>query len=203
MDSIDDHIKNEMAKADKGTIFFTEDFLNFGSAKAVGKALERLSNKGEITRVARGMYATLEKHKVFGEIRPSTEEIAKAIAKRDKARIIPTGVLALNVLGLSTQVPLNTVYLTDGSARTIKVGKRTIKFKKTSPKNLSVLGEISSLVIQALKEIGKENVTANEIHIVLKHLKKEKTKHLEHDINLAPEWIRVIMRKALNDKKNG
>ena len=81
--------------------------------------------------------------------------------------------------------------------------KITIKFKKTSPKNLSVLGEISSLVIQALKEIGKENVTANEIHIVLKHLKKEKTKHLEHDINLAPEWIRVIMRKALNDKKNG
>jgi len=203
MDSIDDHIKIEMAKADKGTIFFTEDFLNFGSAKAVGKALERLSNKGEITRVARGMYATLEEHKLFGEIRPSIEEIAKAIAKRDKARIIPTGVLALNVLGLSTQVPLNTVYLTDGSARTIKVGKRTIKFKKTTPKNLSVLGEISSLVIQALKEIGKENVTTNEINMVLKHLKKEKTEHLEHDINLAPEWIRVIMRGALKGKKNG
>jgi hypothetical protein len=111
--------------------------------------------------------------------------------------------LALNVLGLSTQVPLNAVYLTDGSARTIKVGKRTIKFKKTAPKNLSVIGPISSLVIQALKNIGKDNVTEKEIGIVLKHLKKEDPVRLEHDINLAPEWIRVIMRNALNKRNNG
>ena len=149
------------------------------------------------------MYASLEKHELFGEIQPTTEEIATAIAKRDKARILPTGALALNVLGLSTQVPLNAVYLTDGSARTIKVGKRTIKFKKTAPKNLSVIGPISSLVIQALKNIGKDNVTEKEIGIVLKHLKKEDPVRLEHDINLAPEWIRVIMRNALNKRNNG
>lgn len=200
MKSIDDHILEKMNNTEKGTIFFSEDFLDFGSAKSVGKALERLFNRGQISRVARGMYASLEKHELFGEIQPTTEEIATAIAKRDKARILPTGALALNVLGLSTQVPLNAVYLTDGSARTIKVGKRTIKFKKTVPKNLSVIGPISSLVIQALKNIGKDNVTEKEIGIVLKHLKKEDPVRLEHDINLAPEWIRVIMRKALNKR---
>jgi len=98
--------------------------LQFGTAKAVNKALERLVKTGEISRVSRGIYARLKKHPVFGELLPGAEEIAKAIAKKDKARIIPTGVLALNALGLSTQVPLNVVYLTDGSARTVKIRKR-------------------------------------------------------------------------------
>ena len=113
--------------------------------------------KEEISRVSRGIYARLKTHDIFGEIQPSTDDIAKAIAKRDKARIIPTGVLALNALGLSTQVPMKAVYLTDGSARTLTIGKRTIKFKKSSPRNFRAIGKISSLVIQALKEIDKDN----------------------------------------------
>lgn len=202
MDSIDKHIIEKIKKARGGTVFFTEDFLRFGSLKAVGKALERLVEKSEISRVARGMYSRLKTHEVFGKIKPTTEEIAKAISKRDKARIVPTGVLALNALGLSTQIPLNVVYLTDGSARTIKVGKRTIKFKKASPKNLATIGNISSLVIQALKEIGKDYATESEIKIILKQLKKEEPYRLEHDIKLAPEWIRIIMRQALNKSEN-
>jgi len=203
MDSIDDYIVEKIKKAKGGTVFFVEDFVRFGSTKAVGKVLERLVEKGEISRVARGMYARLKTHEVFGEINPTAEEIAKAIAKRDKARIVPTGVLALNALGLSTQIPLNIVYLTDGSARTIKVGKHTIKFKKASPKNLAAIGNISGLVIQALKEIGKDYVTESEIRTVLKHLIKEEPHRLEHDIKLAPEWIRIILRKALNKSENG
>lgn len=197
LETIEIHIIEKIKKAKRGSVFFVDDFLRFGSSKAVGKALERLVMRGEISRVARGMYARLKKHEMFGEIQPTVEEIAKAIAKRDKARIVPTGVLALNVLGLSTQVPLKIVYLTDGSARIIKIGQRTIKFKKTSPKNLATIGAISSLVIQALKEIGKDNATDDEIKIVLKQLEKEEQHRLEHDIKLAPEWIRIIMRKAL------
>lgn len=203
MKSTKKQIINKIKKARIGSVFSIEDFLRFGSSKAVGKALERLVEKDEISRIARGMYARIKTHHLFGEVQPTAEEIAKAIAKRDKARIIPTGVMALNVLGLSTQVPLNIVYLTDGSARTVKIGKRTIKFKKTSPKNLSAIGTISSLVIQALKELGKDNVTENEVKIILKHLKKEEAHRLEHDIKLAPEWIRIIMRKALNNQENG
>ncbi len=202
MESIDKHIIGKIKKARRGSVFFIEDFLRFGSSMAVGKALERLVEKDEISRVARGMYACLKTHELFGKVQPTVEEIAKAIAKRDKARITPTGVMALNALGLSTQIPLNIVYLTDGSARTVKIGKRTIKFKKTSPKNLAAIGTISSLVVQALKEIGKDKVTEDEIKIILTHLKKEESHRLEHDIKLAPEWIRIIMRKALNNQDN-
>ena len=202
MQSVDDKVIAKIKKAKRGSLFFTEDFLSFGSAKAVAKALERMVEKEEVFRVARGIYARLEKDPILGLIKPSTEAIAEAIRKRDKARIVPTGILALNALGLSTQVPMNVVYLTDGAARKIDLGKRKILFKKSAPKNLSAIGKISSLVIQALKEIGKDNCTENEIQIILKQLTKEEPYRLEHDIRLAPEWIRVIMRQAINTSKN-
>jgi hypothetical protein len=192
-------VLEKIKKARGGSLFFAEDFWRFGSSKAVAKALERLVEKGEISRVARGIYARLEKDPVLGPVKPGAEAIAKAIAKRDKARIIPTGTLALNALGLSTQVPMNIVYLTDGAARKINIGKRKITFKKTSPRNLAAIGEISSLAIQALKEIGKDNVTETEKETILNRLKKEEPYRLEHDIRLAPEWIRKIMRQALNE----
>jgi hypothetical protein len=99
-------------------------------------------------------------------------------------------------------VPVNIVLLTDGSPRVIKVGKRTIRFKKTTPKNLLAKGKISRLVIQALKEIGNGKVKDDEEQKILELLKKEDEKHLKHDITLAPVWIRRIMKKALDDGKN-
>ena len=197
MQSIDNKIYIKIKKAKRGSLFFSDDFLSFGSAKAVSKALERLVKKGDLMRVARGIYARLDKDTLLGTLKPTTEKIAEAISRRDKARIIPTGSLALNVLGLSTQVPVNVVYYTDGAARNIDLGQRKIVFKKTTPKNLAAIGKISSLVIQALKEIGKDKVTDEEIDKILKHLKKEEPYRLEHDIKLAPEWIRIIMRNAL------
>jgi hypothetical protein len=105
--------------------------------------------------------------------------------------------MALNALGLSTQVPVNVVYYTDGSARRIDFGNQRIVFKKTSPKNLSAIGKISSLVILALREIGKEHVTEEQKKIILAHLEKEEPHRLEHDIKIAPEWMRKIMRKSI------
>ena len=187
----------KIRKAARGTLFFTDDFLSFGSAKAVSKVLERLVISNELQRVARGIYARLASDPYLGLLKPTTEDIAEAIRRRDKARIIPTGSLALNALGLSTQVPINVVYYTDGSARKIELGNQRIVFKKTSPKNLSAIGKISSLVILALKEIGQGNVTEEELKIILSHLKKEDPYRLEHDIKIAPEWIRKIMRQAI------
>ncbi len=200
-EGLDIQILTKIKKAKRGSLFFIDDFLHFGNYKATSKALERLVEREEIIRVARGIYTRPEKDPILGTVKPSTEAIAKAIAKRDKARIVPTGTLALNALGLSTQVPMNIVYLTDGAARKITIGNRTIVFKKTSPKNLAAIGRISSLVIQALKEIGKDNVTENQIKIILEHLKKEEPYRLQHDIKLAPEWIRIIMRKVQQQNK--
>jgi len=200
-ESTENHILDKVKKAKRGSLYFTESFLSVGNAKAVSKALERLTKEGELQRVAHGIYVRPEIDPVVGPVTPGIEAIAAAIAKRDKARIIPTGVYALNRLGLSTQVPLNVVYLTDGAARKVKIGKRTIAFKKATPKNVAAIGEISRMAIQALRTIGKEKVTPDEIEKIQQLLKKEKPTHLQHDIRLAPEWIRRIMQPVLNENK--
>lgn len=195
--SIELQVLNRVKKAGRGVLFFTESFVSYGSAEAIKKALQRLTNSGELDRVATGIYVRPVIDNVIGKVSPSIEDIAKAIAKRDKARIVPTGAYALNRLGLSTQVPMNVVFLTDGSARKIKIGKRSILFKKASPKNVASVGEISGLAIQALKEIGKEKVLDKEIRHIQELLKKEKSTRLKHDIRLAPAWIREIMKPVL------
>lgn len=195
--SIEHHIRMRIKKAPKGELFFTEDFLQYGSAKAVSKALERMAAGQAITRVARGIYSRLEIDPLIGSVKPDTEAIAKAISRRDRARLIPTGAAALHAMGLTTQIPLNVVYLTDGSARKISSGRRTITFRKTTPKNLSAKGKISGLAIQAMKELGKDQITTREASEIIKQLTREEPRRLEHDIRLAPEWIRVIMRNAL------
>jgi hypothetical protein len=195
--SIENQILEKINRFKKGTIFFTESFLFAGNSKAVSKGLERLVNKNKIVRVGNGIYVKPKHSKLLGNLTPTIDEIADAIAARDKARIVPTGNYALNRLGLSTQMPLNAVYLTDGAPRKIKIGGRSILFKKATPKNLSANGKISSLVIQALKAIGNGNVEPHEENKILKLLKNEKKENIEHDIVLAPEWIRKIMRKSL------
>ena len=188
-----------MKKAKRGLVFFTSDFAAYGNGKACNKALERLTEQKKIMRVGRGIYTIPRKSKFFGRVSPGIEEIAQGIARRDKARIIPTGLFAENLLGLSTQVPMKIVYLTDGTPRKLMIDKTPLMFKKTSPKNLATWGKVSGLVIQALKSIRKDRVTDDEIGKVVNILKKEKPKYLANDIKLAPEWIREIMRKALTD----
>lgn len=195
--SIEIQILNRIKKAGRGVLFFTESFIAYGNTEAVKKALQRLTNTGELERVAVGIYVRPQTDSIVGKVTTGIEDIARAIAKRDRARIVPTGIYALNRLGLSTQMPMNVIYLTDGAARKIKVGNTTITFKKTTPKNVMAVGEISRLAIQALRTIGKENVTEEEIKKIQQLLMKEKKTKLEHDIRLAPSWIREIMKPIL------
>ena len=199
MQSIEKQIKEKISQRNRGVLLFPEDFNVLGSSEAVRLSLHRLEKKGFIKRVTKGIYLRPRTSEYIGEVIPTAEAIAQGIAKRDKIRIVPTGVYALHALGLSTQIPMNLVFLTDGSPRKIKLGKRSIKLKKTTPKNLLARGEISSLVIQALREIGKGKLFESEDRIVLKLLKKENEKDLIHDIQLAPVWIQKIMQKARKD----
>jgi hypothetical protein len=192
-----DKIQEIVDRQPEGTLFFPEDFADLGSPENVRKALERLQNRQKITRVAQGIYARPKQNAYIGSVLPSAEEVAAAIAKRDRARILPTGSTALNALGLSTQVPMKIVLLTDGTARIVKVGKRTINFKKTTPRNLAVKGAISSLVIQGLKAIGKGKLSESDEQKLVSLLRKEKYEDLLHDIRLAPVWVQQIMKKAL------
>lgn len=197
MDSVKEKIRAKIKNRNKGEIIMPSDYeLEFG-VENTKKALLRLNNEGFIERLSRGIYLYPEIDEVLGVLYPDIETIAHEIAKRDNARIIPTGLQALNLLGLSTQVPLNAVFLTDSSPRTINIKNRKIKFKKTSPKNLNTKGRISGLAIQALKEIGKDNVTKEQIQKIKEQLKKEEPKWLYHDMKLAPSWIATIFGDLL------
>ena len=178
------------------------DFSDLGSSEAVRLSLFRLEKQGVLSRVAQGIYVRPKESSLIGKLVPSAEEVAEAVARRDRIRTVPTGSYALNALGLSTQVPMNIVLLTDGSPRELKVGKRTIRFKKTTPKNLLAKGKISRLVIQAMKEIGNGKISIGEEQKIVALLKKEDEKDLKHDLALAPVWIQKIMKKGLKDGEN-
>jgi ribosomal protein S19E (S16A) len=197
--SIEESILMSIKALPAGDLFLPADFSDLGSSEAVRISLFRLEKEGVIYRVAHGIYVLPKESSFLGKLIPSAEEVAEAIAKRDRIRTLPTGRYALNALRLSTQVPMNIVLLTDGSPREIKVGKRTIKFKKTTPKNLMTKGKISRLAIQALKEIGNGKVTDAEEKKIVNLLQKEDKTDLKHDIALAPVWIQKIIKKALND----
>lgn len=200
--SIEKQIETAIKRKPKGSLVLAEDFSRYGSSDAIRKALDRLEDKKIILRVAQGIYVFPKINPLIGPITPSAEEVAKAIAKRDRIRIVPAGSYAMNALGLSNQVPTKLVLLTDGSPREIKVGKRSIKFKKTTPKNLLAKGKISQLVIQALKEIGKNQLTPEVENKILELLRSENQRDLRHDIALAPVWIQQILKKALCDEKD-
>lgn len=195
---IEAKVAETLQNTQKGSVLFVDDFLDLGSPDSIKKALFRLTNeKGVLIRLAHGIYLYPKFDEELGMLYPSTEEIAIAIARRDKARIIPTGIYALNRLGLSTQVPMKIIYLTDGATRLIKIGKRAIYFKKTSPKNLIPKGKISTLAIQALKEIGQDNINDDILRQLNVVLKKEAKENILFDAKLAPAWINKILKQSL------
>jgi hypothetical protein len=191
--SIEIQVLEKIKRSPRGTLLFVDSFPRIANTKAINKALERLVKSSELERVAHGIYVRPVIDNYIGKVLPSIEEIAVAIAKRDRATIVPTGSYAMYKLGLTTQVPLNIVFYTDTSARKIKIGKQTITFKKASSKNLAFKGKISMLVIQAIRTIGKDQVTAEEIKHIKNILINENPKHLQHDLQLAPVWIRKLM----------
>ena len=191
--SIEIQVLEKIKRSPRGALFFVDHFTNIANNKSTNKALERLVKSGQIERVAQGIYVRSVIDNYIGKVLPSIEQIANAIVKRDRATVVPTGSYAMYKLGLTSQVPLNIVFYSDTSARKIKIGKQTITFKKASSKNLAFVGEISTLAIQTLRTIGKDLATADEINHIKKILKNENPKHLQHDLQLSPVWIRKLI----------
>ena len=163
--------------------------------------MSELCGKGHIYRISHGIYVKPIWSK-FGIVFPPVGDIIKAIAKRDKAKILPTGNTAMNLLGLSTQVPMNSEYITSGSAREIKLGNRTIRLRRCVPKNFAYKGELMPVLVQALKAIGKEDLTDEHFGIIRKLLSEHpEEKTWQNDLQLAPAWIRKILttlKKEIN-----
>ncbi|MDR1181325.1 MAG: DUF6088 family protein [Bacteroidales bacterium] len=199
MQSTVNKIENEIKRRRRGRIYFADDFTPFGTSEAIKKALLRFEKSGMLIRLAHGiyLYPSIDKRLGLGVLYPSVEDVAKEIARRDKARIVPTGLYALNVLGLSTQVPANIVYLTDGAPRKIKIYSQSLTFKHVVPKKLAYKSEILMLIVSALTEIGEQRVTDSDINIVKKALLNERKENIQKDLKLAPIWIRNIIQKII------
>ncbi len=158
-----------------------------------------------LKRLSQGIYLIPKKLGPHGLLLPNAEEVASALARRDKTRIVPTGEVALWKLGLSTQVPLNYVYLTDGPSRVIHIeeieGKTsyTITFKHASPKNFALRGKISGQVIQALKAIGEKNLTEDVLDKIQSLIMRENMD--DHDLTVAPAWISKLIKDSFKSYK--
>jgi len=199
-DSLSGKIRQRIKRGKSGKIYFAKDFSDIGSDELINKALFRLERNKTLVRLSHGIYLRPVVDKQIGILYPAPDVVAKAIAKRDNARIQPTGNYALNILGLSTQVPMNVVYMTDGSPRKISIGKRKITFKKTSPRNFMYKGKIIPLVVSALKTLGKDNVNQEHISRLQQILNESEGKRtLLNDANLAPAWIKKLILPIINN----
>jgi len=192
-------IENKVKKYKRGKIFFLDDFATLGTPDAVKKAFQRLVHSGLLERLANGIYWYPKKGKELYGVKisgnPTLDEIAKAVAERDKARIVPTGLHALNLLNLSPQVPANVVFLTDGAARRVKIGEgKGILFKHTSEvKRLAFKSEFLMLIVSALREIGEGKITVDQLNIIKSHFSHITKQEFETDLKLIPVWIRKIL----------
>lgn len=199
MDSVISKIKQYILSLKRGSIFFPDEFDDLGTPDAIRQSLTRLCKDGLIIRVAQGIYCypEIEQKLGLGILQPSYEQIAQAMAKRDHARIVPTGAYALNVLGLSTQVPMNYVYLTDGSQRHVKIANgRGITFKNVAPRNLAFKSRLAMLITFALKSLKKENIEDWQIKKIGILLRNEPKESVLADLKLMPLWIRNIIKQA-------
>lgn len=194
--SVVQQIRRKITRGKFGEIFFVSSFPQY-DVEYVTKLLAIFEKEKLITRIAKGVYVKARKTR-FGLLYPSAYELATEIAKRDKAKIIPTGATAANRLGFSTQVPMNTIFLTTGSGRKLKLGKRTITLKHGAPKNFAFRGLLMPELVQALRSIGENNITLkDETRIGQLFAETPETDTIEHDLLLAPVWMRQIIKRGI------
>ena len=178
------------------SVLFRSDFPEYHS-EFVGETLTELTNEGVLVKLAQGIYAKPRMSR-FGAVLPSVEKIVQAIAVRDNAKVLPSGMTAMNALGLSTQVPMNYTYLTTGSQRTVKLTNRQVVLKRGVPKNFWYETRLIALLVQALKTLKQENVGQEELQIIRSLIEKEPDKEaLAKDVDKMPAWMKRLIKPML------
>lgn len=191
-----ERVRREITRGKYGAIFSSSSFPEL-TANYATKLLSAFEKEGLVVRISKGVYLKARKTR-FGVSYPPIEEIVSQIAKRDKARIFPTGDTASNMLGLSEQVPTKTCFLTSGTARNLNIGGRTVELKRAAPKNFAYSNEMVGVLTQALRSIGEENITDEikaKIPAILSTV--ERDKRFEADLKLAPAWIEKLILELI------
>lgn len=194
-DSFSNTIRERIKYIMPGELFTIKDFEDMNNDNLVTRILSRLQKEGTIFRVATGIYMNPKKTQ-FGILYPALDQIAGKIAERDKAQIMPTGETALNILGFSSQVPMNAIYITNGAKRKVRVGERYIIFKNVVQKNFQYKGKLFPLIIVALRELGESRVTDEIRNKIIRLISESNTDEritMMHDLYLSPVWIKELL----------
>ncbi len=195
-----DRILKRAREAPADTVFYAGQFLDLDSRTAVDQALSRLLRAGDLRRLARGLYYLPRKHPVLGDIQPSVDAVARAIASRDRVRLQPFGGYAANLLRLSEQVPMRVVFITDGSPRKVRVGKQVIELRRASPRMMAAAGRTTGIVIAGLRHIGKAHISPERVSHLRTLLAAEDRQRLLEDIALAPAWMHPYFHLIAGEK---
>ncbi|MGO9338903.1 MAG: DUF6088 family protein [Terracidiphilus sp.] len=196
MQSMRDQIVARIERQGSGKAFSAKDFLDIASRGTIDMALSSLTRSGTIRRVGRGLYDMPKVNPALGgKLSPDIDEAARAIARRQRLKIVPEGAWAANLLGLSTQVPSKIIYLTDGPNKEVSIGRRTIQFKHARPKALAGLEGKMALVVQALRHLGKDGVGAREIETLRAGLSSAEKRKLVKDTRFGVDWIYEVANR--------
>jgi len=192
-------IKDKIQNAKKGHIFILTDFLDLAKYDAVKKALSRLAKTGEIIRIRRGVYKSPNYNEFLQlEVPASPDDLARAIARNHNWTIGPKGDAALNILGLSTQVPSVYNYITDGPYKEIEYEGIIIIFRKRSNRNISGHSYKTILIIEAIRTLGQENINDKARKLIAKKCNEEDLKLLNEDGIKSNRWIYEEIKKILD-----
>ena len=185
-----DSIKNKIKSSKTGSVFVAADFTDISDRVKIGVCLNRLDEEGIIKRILRGVYYKPEFNSFLGEyVAPNPRDVANALARNYGWTIVPCGDTALNMLGLSTQVPAVWSYVSDGPYKEYAYDKTSIKFKHTTNKEISKLSYKTALVIQALKTLGKENIDEITLNKLSESLCEKEKQTMLSEAKTATSWI--------------
>lgn len=199
--SISSRVLSKIYGMGRGWAFSVIDFSTFGSRSAIDVTLHRLLNKGTIRRVVRGIYDyPCQSDMLGGELSPDIDQVARALARKFGWRVQPSGPAALNLLGLSTQVPSQWMYLSDGPNRTYTIGKQTLAFKQSPLKESSFKLRESAVIVQALKSLESQRITEDVISKIRGWLDPEKRSLVLKDARTATGWVYEVIRKICNEE---
>ena len=204
MQSIEDNIRKKISSHGKGWAFSPKDFSPLASREAVDLALHRLEKKGTIRRVLRGLYDYPRFSGLLDQqLSPDIDQVARAFARKFGWHIQPSGPAALNLMGLSTQVPGRYVYLSDGPARTYAVAQTELVFENTALKEAGFKLRESALMVQGLKSLGREGITPDIIAKIRQWLDPSLRSKVLKDTTTATGWVYEALRQICREERDG
>ena len=193
MSGISGQIMKRIQGRGRGSVWTPKDFLDLGSRAAVDQALGRLVQRGMLQRLDRGVYSYPKVSPTLGPLTPSPDAVAQAVAKATGSKLQVSGARAANALGLSTQVPSSSVYLTDGPSRTVRVGRHTIQIKHAPAKQLHGAGTRAGMAFQALRYLGRDGVDAQVVRKLGSELDARDKQILRRAARQVPDWMRPVV----------